>query len=72
MALPVGRLQFAKPAVHAVRVVITRLHQLDQALLKNVGPVKDHFTQNNNGYSVQDMLFQIYSSNKETVKLPFI
>lgn len=36
--LPAGRLQLAEPAVHAVGLVVTRLHQLDEALLQDAGP----------------------------------
>lgn len=40
MSLPAGSLELAQPAVHAVGLVVTRLHQLYQALLEDVGPGK--------------------------------
>lgn len=36
---PVGSLQFAKPAVHIVRLVITSFHEFDEAFLQNIKPV---------------------------------
>lgn len=40
MTLPAGGLQFTQPAVHVVRLVIARLHKLDQTLLEDIRPEK--------------------------------
>lgn len=38
VTLPAGGLELAQPAVHVVRLVATRLHKLDQALLEDIRP----------------------------------
>lgn len=39
LTLPVGRFKFTEPAVHAVRLIVARLHQLYQTVLQNIRPV---------------------------------
>lgn len=40
VTLPAGSFKFAQPAVHVVRLVVTRLHELDKALLEDIKPGK--------------------------------
>jgi len=44
MTLPVGGFKFTEPAVHAVRLIIARLHQLYQTLLQNIRPVGEQLS----------------------------
>ncbi len=44
ITLPVGRFKFTEPAVHAVRLIVARLHQLYQTLLQNIRPVGEQLS----------------------------